>query len=186
MPKYMNHENKTDLSEYKYKQALTLKKVLWYFVSTVFFTNRLFPINCFKIFLLRRFGAKIGKGTVIKPGVNIKSPWFLEVGDYVWIGDNVWIDNLALVKMADNCCISQGAMLLTGNHNYKKTGFDLIIGGIVLEDGVWLGAKSLVCPGVSCGSHSVLTAGSVATEDMNPYKIYQGNPAVPIRDRIIK
>ena len=135
--------------------------------------------------MLRLFGAKIGKGLVIKPKVNIKYPWFLEIGDHVWIGEEVWIDNLTLVKIESNVCISQGAMLLTGNHNYKKSSFDLITGQITLEDGVWIGAKSVVCPAVTCHSHSVLAVGSIATKDLEPYTIYQGNPAQPIRKRII-
>lgn len=178
--------NKTDLAKYKYHQKLSLKKILWYFIDALFFANRLIPINSLKVFLLRLFGAKIGKGVVIKPKVSIKYPWLLEVGNYVWIGENVWIENLAEVKIGSNSCISQGAMLLTGNHNYKKTTFDLILGKIVLEDGVWISAKAIVCPGVRCGSHSVLTVGSVATKDMEPYFIYQGNPAVPTKKREIK
>ncbi len=76
-------------------------------------------------------------------------------------------------------------MLLTGNHNYKKQSFDLIAKGIVLEDGVWIGAKALVCPGVVCRSHSILTAGSVAVTNLEAYTIFQGNPALPKRDRKI-
>jgi putative colanic acid biosynthesis acetyltransferase WcaF len=83
-------------------------------------------------------------------------------------------------------CISQGALLLTGNHNYKKKTFDLMVGKITLADGAWIGAKSVVCPGVACGSHSVLAVGSVAVKDLKPYFIYQGNPAVPVRERIIE
>jgi putative colanic acid biosynthesis acetyltransferase WcaF len=97
----------------------------------------------------------------------------------------VWIDNLTSVTIGDHVCLSQGALLLTGNHNYKKNTFDLITGPITLEDGVWIGAKSVVCPGVRCSSHSVLAVGSVAAKDLKPYFIYQGNPAAPVRERII-
>ncbi len=131
------------------------------------------------------FGAKIGKKVVVKPGVNIKSPWLLSVDDHVWIGENVWIDNLVKVTIASNCCISQGAMLLTGNHNYKKTTFDLVTGEIKLEEGTWIGAKAVVCPGVVCHSHALLTVASVATSNLEAYGIYQGNPAKKIRTRKI-
>ena len=122
---------------------------------------------------------------VIKPGVNIKAPWFLSIGDFVWIGENVWIDNLVKVSIASNVCLSQGAMLLTGNHNYKKSTFDLMTGEIVLEEGVWIGAKAVVCPGVICASHSLLAVGSIATSNLEAYGIYQGNPAVKMREREI-
>jgi putative colanic acid biosynthesis acetyltransferase WcaF len=77
-------------------------------------------------------------------------------------------------------------MLLTGNHDYASPGFDLEVKKIVLEDGVWIGAQAVVCPGVICQSHSVLSVKSVATKNLEAYKIYQGNPAVFVKDRIIE
>ena len=74
---------------------------------------------------------------------------------------------------------------MTGNHNYKKESFDLIVKGIEIEDGVWIGAKSVVCPGVKLKSHSILTVGSVLTNDTEEFTIYRGNPAVPVRKRVI-
>jgi putative colanic acid biosynthesis acetyltransferase WcaF len=162
-----------------------LVTILWYFTNILFFINPLNPISSLKVFLLRLFGAKIGKGVLIKPCVNIKYPWKLSIDDYSWIGENVWIDNLNDVSIGKNVCISQGAMLLTGNHNYKKTTFDLMIGTITLEEGSWIGAKSLVGPNVVCKSHSILAINSVAAQDLEPYTIYQGNPAQKVRQRII-
>jgi len=182
--------NKTDLSKFNnswYKPGgNVLKRTLWYFVNVLFFLNPWNPISSLKVFLLRLFGAKIGKGVIIKPSVNIKYPWRLSVGNNVWIGEKVWIDNLANVKIEDNVSISQGAMLLCGNHNYKKTTFDLITGKIKLEEGVWIGAFSIVTPNVTCKSHSILAVNSVATKDLEAYIIYQGNPAIEIRKRIIE
>lgn len=163
----------------------SLSRLLWYFANVLVMLNPLLPFSGLKVWLLRKFGAKIGTGVVIKPSVNIKYPWLLIIGDHVWIGENVWIDNLAQVKIGSHSCLSQGAMLLCGSHNYKKTTFDLITGPIALEDGVWIGAKALVCPGITCHSHSVLAALSVANSNLNAYTIYQGNPALPKRLREI-
>jgi putative colanic acid biosynthesis acetyltransferase WcaF len=141
-----------------------------------------FP-SSFKVKLLRQFGATVGSGVVIKPDVNIKYPWFLEIGDDCWIGEGVWVDNLAKVTIGSNVVLSQGAYLLTGSHDYTKESFDLMLNEIILEDGVWIGAKATVCPGVVCKSHAVLAVGSVATKELKAFSVYQGNPAVCKRER---
>lgn len=161
-----------------------LTQFLWYFVNATFINSYFIPVSSFKIFILRLFGAKIGRGVNIKPKVNIKYPWKLEIGDYSWIGENVWIDNLDTIIIGNNCCISQGAFLLCGNHNYKKSTFDLIINPIVLKDGAWIGAKSIVCPGVTANENIILTVGSVATGKLEANSIYKGNPAIKIKNRI--
>ena len=129
---------------------------------------------------------KIGKNVVIKPSVSVKYPWKLIIGDNVWIGENVWIDNLDQVTIGNNVCSSQGALLLCGNHNYKKTSFDLMVGPIELNDGVWIGAKSVVSQNVVCQSHSVLAVQSVCSSNLEAYSIYRGNPAVKVKNRIIE
>ena len=136
--------------------------------------------------MLRAFGAKVGVGLIIKPHVSIKYPWRLVIGDHVWIGEEVWKDNLAKVTLKSHACISQGAMLLCGNHNYRKTTFDLMVGQIVIEEGAWAGARTVICPGVRLGSNSLLTVGSVATSSIEANWIYQGNPARKLKIREIK
>ena len=180
---------KVDLANYKTTIQIgagLVKRISWYLVNAIFFKNSLISSSGLKTALLKLYGAKLGKGIVIKPAVNIKYPWKLTIGDHCWIGEHAWIDNLANVTIMNNVCISQGAMLLTGNHNYKKTGFDLILGEIILEDGVWIGAQAMVCPGVICYSHAVLSAKSVATRNLEQYSIYQGNPAVATKQRVIE
>jgi putative colanic acid biosynthesis acetyltransferase WcaF len=181
---------KTDLSSYNnhpyHPGGNALKRVLWYYVNVLFFKSSWFPFYGFKVSLLRLFGARIGKGVEIKPCVNIKYPWLLNIGNQVWIGENVWIDNLVMVTMGSDVCISQGALLLTGSHNYKKSTFDLLTGSIILEDGVWIGAGAIVNAGITAASHAVLSSGSVATKNMAAYTVYQGNPAVKVRSRIIE
>lgn len=166
-------------------RANKLTQLLWYFTNAIFFSTTFFPFSFSKVFLLRLFGAKVGRGVNIKPSVNIKYPWNLQLGDYVWIGEQVWIDSLVKVSIGDHACISQGAMLLTGNHDFTTETFDLIVKEIVLESGVWIGAKAVVCPGVICHSHSILTVGSIATKNLEAYGIYQGNPAVKVKERVI-
>jgi putative colanic acid biosynthesis acetyltransferase WcaF len=185
----MPQTTKTRLDLYNNKTYIPGKnliiRTIWYFTNVLFFQNPFNPVSSIKVGLLRLFGAKVGKGVVIKPSVNIKYPWRLKIGNYVWIGEGVWIDNLAIVEIGDNCCLSQGVLLLTGSHNYAKATFDVITGDIILEEGVWLGAKSLVYPNVTCKSHSLLGANSVAIKNLDGYSIYHGNPAVKITNREI-
>jgi putative colanic acid biosynthesis acetyltransferase WcaF len=178
----------TNLDEYDnswYKPGHFLKRFSWYLFNILVFKTSLFPIYRFKVFLLRLFGARIGRNVLIKPLVNIKYPWFLEIGHNVWIGEKVWIDNLAMVSIGNNVCLSQGCLLLTGNHNYTRPSFDLMVNTIILEDGVWIGAGAVVCGGTVCRDHAVLTVGSVANGELQSMGIYRGNPAVKIKERII-
>lgn len=162
------------------------KIIIWYLINALIVRASWNPFMRIKIILLRLFGAKIGKGLIIKNNVCIKFPWKLTIGDNVWLGEQVWIDNLDNVTIGDNVCISQGALLLTGNHDYTLTSFDYRNAPISIEDGAWIGAKSVVCPGVTVKSHAILTVGSIATKNMDAYKVYQGNPAAAVRNRIIK
>jgi putative colanic acid biosynthesis acetyltransferase WcaF len=180
----------TDLSRYDNSSynpgGGTIRRLVWFYVNIFFFKSALFPISSLKCSLLRLFGARVGKGVNIKPSVNIKYPWRLTIGDYTWIGENVWIDNLDEVIIGKNCCISQGAMLLCGNHNYRKPTFDLVTGKITIQDGAWVGAYSIVCPGVTCKSHSLLAVNSVATRNLAAWGIYQGNPAIKVKERVFE
>ena len=176
------------LNSYKnnwYQPGSLFKRTLWLIVNVVFFNHGLAVFNGIKIGLLRLFGARIGKGVLIKPSVSIKYPWFLIVGDHCWIGEKVWIDNLAQVTIGNHVCLSQGVLLLTGNHDYTSVSFDLIVRPIVIGDGVWVGAKAIVAPGTTILEHTVVTAGSVAVNELESYSIYRGNPAQKIKSREI-
>lgn len=176
------------LSKYnnsEYNPGGAVKRLFWYVTNAVFFHSSFLWPNGLKCFLLRLYGAQVGKGVVIKPNVNIKYPWFLSIGNFVWIGEDVWIDNLGGVQIGDNVCVSQGALLLSGNHDYKSVTFDLIVKEIIIESGAWIGAKSTVVQGLTVGSHAVLSVGSVATSNLSPNGIYQGVPAVKVREREI-
>lgn len=161
------------------------KQLAWYFINIFFLKNSLNVSSGLKVFLLNLFGAKVGKGVVIKPCVNIKYPWKLQIGDYAWIGEEAWIDNLSAVTIGSNVTISQGAMILTGSHDHTKETFDFISFPVVLEDGCWIGARAVVYGGVTCGTHSILGINAVAENNLQPYTIYKGNPAVPVLKRVI-
>lgn len=160
-------------------------RIMWYCVNMMMFKTSLPLPYTIKVSILRFFGAKIGKKCVIKPCVNIKFPWRLQLGDNVWIGENVWIDNLVDIIISNNVCISQGALLLTGNHNYNSESFDLIPSEIRIESGCWVCAKCVVCPGSYIEKNAVLQVGSVAKGVIASSSIYGGVPAKFIRKRNI-
>lgn len=165
--------------------ASLFKATLWYFVNALLVRASWNPFMGMKIWFLKLFGAKIGKGLVIKNNVIIKFPWKLTIGDNVWLGEYCWIDNLVDVTIGNNVCISQGALLITGNHDYTKVEFPYRNAPIVVEDGVWVGAKAIVTAGVTLSSHTVLTAGCVMTKSTESYGVYQGNPGSKTKDRVI-
>jgi putative colanic acid biosynthesis acetyltransferase WcaF len=165
--------------------ASAAKEALWILLSLVLFRLCPFKHSALKSAVLRAFGAKVGCGPVIKPQVKITFPWKLTVGDHAWLGEECWLLNLAPIEIGSNVAVSQRAFLCTGNHDYGKPTFDLITKPIRVEDGAWVGAGSFVGPGVIVGTHAVLTAGSVATRDLEPWTIYRGNPAQPVRKRQI-
>ena len=109
-----------------YKPGNPVKRLLWYFINLIFFNRYWFPFSSIKVVILKLFGAKVGRHVVIKPKVNIKYPWNVSLGNYVWIGEEVWLDSLGKITIGNNVCISQGVYLLTGNHNYKINSFDLL------------------------------------------------------------
>src|SRR5262245_7528735 len=175
-----NRPEQVDLASYSPggfdRAAGVLKEGLWLVVSLILFRLCPFSFSGLKRVVLRAFRAQIGQGVVIKPQVKITFPWKLTVGDHVWLGEECWLLNLERITIGSNVCISQRAFLCTGSHNYKSRRFDLIVKPIRIEDGAWLGAGCWVGRGVSVGTHAVLTAGSVATKDLEAWGIYQGNP----------
>ncbi len=114
-----------------------------------------------KAALLRRFGARVGRGLVVRPRVTIKYPWFLALGDHVWLGEQVWIDNHCPVTLGSSVCLSQGAYLFTGNHDYHDPGFRFFCKPVAIDDGAWVGARAIVCPGSVLRRLSVVGAGVV-------------------------
>lgn len=132
--------------------------------------------------LLRAFGARIGRGVVVRANVSISFPWRLTVGDHVWIGEDVGILSLAPVRIEDNVCISQRAYLCTGSHDYRRGDFKLVTKPITVRAGSWIAATAFLAPGVEIGAGAVVAAGSVVTRDVPPATLVRGNPAEAVRE----
>jgi putative colanic acid biosynthesis acetyltransferase WcaF len=137
-------------------------RVIWFLISIVLFQSRI-PLlqSGWKAFVLRSFGAKVGNGLIIKPNVQIKYPWFLQLGDHVWLGERVWIDNPALVQIGSGTCVSQGAYIVTGNHDYHDHAFRYFGSPIFIGERVWVCAGAIVTPGSNVPPGSIVPIGSV-------------------------
>ena len=161
------------------------KQVLWYFLGEPLFRSHWLPSSKFKVWILCCFGAEVGQNVRIKPGVRVKFPWRLRVGDYVWIGEDSWLDNVAPITIDSHVCISQDVYLCTGNHDWSHPDFKLIPTAIHIQQGSWIAARATVGPGVTIGQGAVLCLGSVTGRSLQPMTIYAGNPAQPIKLRVM-
>ncbi len=161
------------------------QQVAWYYLGLPIVKSHWIVGSGFKCTVLRWFGAQIGEGVRIKPGLKIKFPWRLVVGDFVWLGEDCWIDNVAMVTISSQTCISQGVYLCTGNHDWSSPTFDLKDTPIHIGSGCWIAAKAAIGPGVTVGDGAVLCLGSVAGRSLDPMTVYAGNPAQPIKQRKI-
>ena len=133
--------------------------------------------------LLRAFGARLGRGGRIKPRLRVKFPWRLEVGDHCWLGEEVWIDNLAPVRLGHRVCLSQGAYLCTGNHDFRSPAFSLRPGPIRIDDDAWVAARAVLAPGTHVGRGTVVGLGAVASGSLPAGAVLRGNPAVAVGRR---
>ena len=126
-------------------------RAAWYVTCALFFQSPLLGLlpSGLKAALLRAFGARVGRGFVCKPRVTIKSPWFLSVGDSVWIGETVWIDNHCAVTIGSNACISQGVCIFTGNHDWNDPCFAFRCKPIAIGNCVWVTAFQRLGPGTT-------------------------------------
>ena len=174
----------TSIGDYRPGRPFVVR-ALWLVAEALVLLNPVVTSYALKRWLLRRFGARVGRGVVIKPSVHVKYPWRLELGDWCWLGERAWIDNFVTVRIGASACVSQGAYLCTGNHDWSDPGMRRVVAPVAVEDGAWVGAFACVAPGVTVGAEAVLTLGSVLLHDAEPGGIYQGNPAEWVKERVL-
>lgn len=156
---------------------------LWWLVQATLFAASPQFLYGWRRFLLRLFGASIGKGVIIRPTARITYPWKLTIGDYSWIGDNVELYTLGEIHIGSHAVVSQRSYLCTGSHYYDRPAFDIYSATICIEDQAWLAADVFVAPGVTIGRGAVIGARSTVLENMPEAMICAGYPAKPIKPR---
>ncbi len=182
-----------DLSSFNNKRDSTftigrpfLTQAAWFFAGLPILRSSVLSSSRARVLLLRLFGAEIGEGAVIKPGVRVKFPWKLKIGNHSWLGEDCWIDNLAPVTLGNHVCLSQGVYLCTGSHDWSDPAFVLQSKPIRIGDGAWIAARAVLAPGTVVGQHAVIGLNSMASGDIPPFEIHVGNPARFVRRREIR
>ncbi len=158
----------------------------WWLIQAIAFPLSLHNLNDFRCWLLRLFGAKIGRNVVIRPTARFTYPWKITIGDYSWIGDDVVLYSLAEITIASHCVISQKSYLCTGSHNIEDSAFGLITKPIRINDGVWVASDCFIGLGVTIGSNTVIGARSSVFKDIMDNQVAWGSPCVARYSRKVK
>jgi len=156
---------------------------LWWITEGLLFRTSPQILYGWRRFLLRLFGAKIGKGVIIRPTAKITYPWKVQIGDHSWIGDDVVLYSLGNIFIGNNTVISQRSYICTGSHNYTKPEFTIYNCPVTIEDESWLATDVFVAPGVTIGRGAVIGARSSVYKSIEGGKVYAGNPAVFMKER---
>lgn len=186
----LDAESWIDLRQYKPSQHNRERPnwvvVLWWLIQGVLFPLSLHNLNGFRAWLLRLFGAEIGRGVVIRPTARFTYPWKVAIGDYSWIGDDVVLYSVDRIKIGCHCVISQKSYLCTGSHDLTDKAFRLITAPIMIGNGVWIASDCFIAAGVAIGANSVIGARSSVFANIPAAQIAWGSPCQPHRSRITK
>ncbi len=159
---------------------------VWWIVQSTLFGLSPQVMYGWRRWLLRLFGARIGKGVILRPSVRITYPWKLSIGDHCHIGDDVALYTLGEIQIGQCSVISQRSYICTGSHDLTSPTFDIFAKTIVIEPEVWVATDVFVAPGVTIGRGAVIGARSSVFENIPPAVVCVGSPARIIKTRIMK
>ncbi len=160
-------------------------RACWNLIYLLLFRYSPRPLHSWRAFLLKLFGAKLGKKVHIYPAARIWAPWNIELGDLVGIADGVILYSQGKITVGARTSISQGSHICTGSHDYTKYGHPLITSPITIGSNVWVAAEVFIHPGVDIGEGTVVGARSVVNKSLPAWMICAGNPCKPIKERVI-
>ena len=150
--------------------------MVWWLVQAIAFPLSLHNFNSFRCWLLRLFGAKIGRGVIIRPTARFTYPWKVKIGDYSWIGDDVVFYSIDRIEIGCHTVISQKSYLCTASHNFSDANFPTTTYPILIGNGVWLATDCFVAPGVMIGANAVIGARSNVLRNIPQQQVAWGNP----------
>jgi putative colanic acid biosynthesis acetyltransferase WcaF len=159
-------------------------RLAWSVVWTLLYRPSPRPFHSWRAFLLRGFGAELGPNCHFYPSARVWAPWKLVCADGVTLGDGAEIYNPSLLTMGSHAIVSQQAYICGATHDYNDPAFPLISFPMSLGAYSWVCARASVSPGVNVGEGAVLALASVATRDLEPWTVYAGVPAQPVKQRV--
>lgn len=160
-----------------------IRRLLWQLVWTIFCSWTPAPLYFWRTCIIRLFGGQIGTGVHIYPSCKIWAPWLLEMDDHSCLGPRVEVYNPGGCSIGKYTIISQDAYLCGATHDFNSKNFTYLMKKINIDADVWICAKAIVLPGVSCSEGAVLGAAAVATKNLDIWSVYAGNPAKFIKKR---
>lgn len=160
-----------------------VRRLLWTIVQATLFRFSPRRADAWRAFLLRQFGARIGKVRLLRNTVRIEVPWNIEIGDGAQVGDRVYLYSLGTISIGANTVISQFSHLCAGTHDFERTDFPLLRVPIRIGSHCWIAAESFVGPGVTVGDGVVVGARGGVVKDLPPWTVCVGSPAKPIGPR---
>lgn len=152
--------------------------ILWQFVQATIFAGSPQPAYGWRRWLLRMFGASVGRGVLIRPSARVTFPWKVEFDDHCWVGDHAEIYSLGAVRIGKSAVVSQRSYICAGTHDYQEVSFPLVVRPVVIEAEAWIAADCFVAPGITIGRGAVVGARSTVLADVPPGAIVGGHPAV--------
>ncbi len=150
---------------------------LWWIVQALLVRPTPQVMYGWRRFVLRLFGATIGKGVLIRSSAQITYPWKVEIGDHAWIGDHVELYSISDITIGRSAVVSQYSYLCTATHDHKDITFPLREAPIHIGDEAWIAAHCYLAPGVTIGAGAVAGARSVVLDDVPAEAIVVGHPA---------
>ena len=160
-----------------------MARVLWSVVYLLLFRYSPKPLHGWRSFLLRCFGARIGKSVHVYPATKIWAPWNLTIGDEAGVANGAILYTQGKISIGKKAVISQGVHLCAGTHDYSLPGFPLYTMPIFIGDQAWVAAEAFIHPGITIGNGCVIGARSVVTKDMPDWMVCTGHPCKPIKER---
>ena len=180
------NQDLSKVNPYPYSKADYIKRFSWNLVRHTLWKVCWHRIPALRMFLLKAFGAKVSSTSMAYGSTVVLRPWDFSMGKRSALGPRVHVYNLARIEIGDNTVVSQDTYLCGGTHDYTRPDLPLLRQDIVIGSGVWIGAGAFIGPGITIGDGAVVGARAVVVKDVAPWSIVAGNPAKPVKDRVIE